>query len=172
MTDADAARARELFAALEPQLDDDPALARRVVGALEKASVPPRSRGRRGPAPIDPFAIFRQDPENLRPALEALDPEQLKDVISEHAMDSSRLALKWKTTDRLINFIADVVEQRMRKGAAFLDRTPDERKASDSVRAPAEVADEDEPQTAAAPTAEVGGETAPDATAEEGPLQT
>lgn len=116
---SDARRARELFAELDQRLDSDPALARRVVAALEKASTEPRGSRRRAPAILDPFAIYREDPSALRPALERLEIEQLKDVVAQYAMDARRLALKWKTPERLIELIERVVEQRARKGDSF-----------------------------------------------------
>lgn len=116
---SDARRARELFAELDQRFDDDPALARRVVVALEKAAVEPRGSRRRAPAIMDPFELYRRDPVALQPALEQLDIEQLKDVVAQYAMDARRLALKWKTPERLIELIERVVDQRMRKGEAF-----------------------------------------------------
>ncbi len=116
---SNASRARELFAEIEPLLDRDPALARRVADALRTAQVKPKASNRRQKAAIDPFAIHRNDPTTLRPTLEALNVEQLKDIVSHYAMDPRRLALKWKTSDRLIELIITVVEQRARKGDAF-----------------------------------------------------
>jgi hypothetical protein len=116
---SNASRARKLFAELEPLMDHDPALARRVVDALRKINPETKSSNRRQKAVIDPFAIHRDDPESLRPTLETLNVEQLKDIVSHYAMDPRRLALKWKTSDRLVELIITVVEQRARKGDAF-----------------------------------------------------
>jgi hypothetical protein len=118
-TSSDARRARDLFAELDRKFDSDPALARRVVVALEKASAVPRGSRRRAAASMDPFEVYRRDPTALRPALEQLDIEQLKDVVAQYAMDTRRLALKWKTPERLIDLIEQVVDQRMRKGEMF-----------------------------------------------------
>jgi hypothetical protein len=116
---SNASRARELFAELEPLMDHEPALARRVVDALRKVKAEPKASNRRQKAVIDPFAIHRSDPDTLRPTLEALNIEQLKDIVSQYAMDPRRLALKWKSSDRLVELITTVVEQRARKGDAF-----------------------------------------------------
>jgi len=116
---ADAARAREGWAAIEARLDSDTALAKRVADALQKSKDPPRSSNRRAAPVLDPAEIYRQEPSQLRPALEDLDVEQLKDIVSHHAMDPRKLALKWKTADRLIELIAGVTEQRASKGSAF-----------------------------------------------------
>jgi len=48
-----------------------------------------------------------------------LSVEQLKDIVSEHALDSSRLALKWKSADRLVELIVATVRSRIEKGDAF-----------------------------------------------------
>jgi hypothetical protein len=115
----DVERARALFAELEPRLDGDPALARRVVQALRRAADGPRASNRRTPAALDPSVVFRDDPEGLRAALAPLTVDQLKDIVSHYAMDPRKLALKWKTTDRLIDLIVTVTQQRARKGDAF-----------------------------------------------------
>ena len=116
---ADAQRARALFAKLDSRLDRDRALARRVADALHKAADPPRSSNRRTAAVLDPSVVFRERPEGLRAALAPLTLDQLKDIVSQYAMDPRKLALKWKTTDRLIDLIVTVTEQRARKGDAF-----------------------------------------------------
>jgi hypothetical protein len=115
----DAASARQLFAEIEPLLDGDPELAQRVANALRRARESGRRSNRRDPAVIDPFAIYREEPSHLVPALRELDADKLKDVVSQYAMDPRRLALKWKSPDRLIDLIVTVVEQRARKGDAF-----------------------------------------------------
>jgi hypothetical protein len=115
----DAERARALFAEIDPLLDRDAALARRVAEGLRKAKASPRSSNRRAPAAIDPFTTYRADPSALQPALQTLDIEQLKDIVSQYAMDPRKLALKWRTPDRLIDLIVEVVNQRSRKGEAF-----------------------------------------------------
>jgi hypothetical protein len=51
--------------------------------------------------------------------LENLSVEELKDIVSEHALDSSRLALKWKKADRLLELIVTTVRGRLEKGNAF-----------------------------------------------------
>jgi hypothetical protein len=43
----------------------------------------------------------------------------LKDIVSHYAMDPRKLALEWKTANRLVELIVPVTEQRTRQGAAF-----------------------------------------------------
>ena len=80
-----------------------------------------RSRNKRSPAALDPFALFPMGERHLRSALLELSVDQLKDIVSEHAMDSARLALKWKTAPRLADFIITTVRARLEKGDAFRD---------------------------------------------------
>lgn len=76
--------------------------------------------GRRPAGQFDPFEVYLVGEEQLRLRLRDLDEERLKDIIAEHSMDTSRLAMKWKAKDRLIDHIVMMVGQRSRKGEAFL----------------------------------------------------
>ncbi len=79
-----------------------------------------RASGRRTAPVFDPFVIHRQDgPEVLRQRLGELSVEQLKDIIAEHGMDRDKLAMKWKTPDRLIERITMTVSSRAQKGDVF-----------------------------------------------------
>ena len=80
-----------------------------------------RSRGgRRSPGPFDPYEVYAKSKEALREHLEGCDVEQLKDIIAEHGMDHDRLALKWKSPQRLMERIIETVVARSRKGDVFL----------------------------------------------------
>jgi hypothetical protein len=81
-----------------------------------------RKRNRRASAVVDPFAVFEKGEAFLRETLIRLDMDRLKDIVAEYGMDRSRLAMKWKNSDRLIELILDTVRTRARKGAAF--KTP------------------------------------------------
>lgn len=74
---------------------------------------------RRRPAKINPFILLEQGAEVLKRALEALDIEELKDVIAENGMDTAKLAMKWKDGNRLINHIIDTTQRRSSRGEAF-----------------------------------------------------
>ena len=78
--------------------------------------------GRRTPAILDPFAIMQEQGElSLREALRKLDLEQLRDIIAEYGMDPAKLAMKWKTTDRVIELVVSTAALRLSKGDAFRD---------------------------------------------------
>lgn len=78
--------------------------------------------GRRPPGPFDPYDAYAQGEETLRRVLQSCDVDQLKDIIAEHGMDHDRLALRWKTPERLVERIVETVVARAQKGDAF--RTP------------------------------------------------
>lgn len=101
----------------------DADLARRIVGRLTaEIRGAPRRTGRRSRAVLDPFEVYSKDGETgLRDALLKLDLEQLKDLVAQYGMDPNRLAMKWKTSTRLVDHIAIFVASRSKKGGAFRD---------------------------------------------------
>ncbi len=107
------------------ETDKNPAFAERIAAALGSQQVhsnrdtPPKRPGRRSPGVLDPFAVFSRGEGALRQQLAALTIDQLKDIVAEHGMDPSKLALKWRTKDRLVDLIATTVRNRTGKGDAF-----------------------------------------------------
>lgn len=80
---------------------------------------PARRGGRRPPGPFDPFAAYAESENALRRRLAACDIEELRNIVAEHGMDHDRLAMRWKSPDRLIERIVSTVSARVRKGEAF-----------------------------------------------------
>ena len=80
-----------------------------------------RAKNRRAPALLNPIDIARQGETTLREKLAPLSVDQLKDVVADYGMDPGKLALKWKTADRLIDRIVELAMTRSRKGDAFLE---------------------------------------------------
>ncbi|MHB8838170.1 MAG: hypothetical protein ACYC7F_04380 [Gemmatimonadaceae bacterium] len=74
---------------------------------------------RRPPGVLDPFALLAEGDQAARTSLAALTVEQLKDIIAEHGMDSTKLAMKWRSPDRLIELLISTAKSRMRKGHVF-----------------------------------------------------
>lgn len=97
---------------------DFPNQARLFKITIEVQSLKRRS-GRRARSVLDPFAIHAEGEDVLRARLRELDIEKLKDIIAEHGMDTARLAMKWKSKERLLDLIATTVQARSRKGDAF-----------------------------------------------------
>jgi len=95
----------------------------RVLGAnleeSESSGSGRRSRNKRARAVIDPYHDYASGEEQLLGKLEPLTIDQLKDVVSEYGLDSSRLALKWKSKERLIDLIVTTIRNRIQKGDVF-----------------------------------------------------
>jgi hypothetical protein len=84
-------------------------------------------RNRRPGGLVDPIALIAQGEPSLRASLEALDVEQLKDVIAEHGMDTRKLAMKWKDRTRLADLIVTFARERLAKGSVFRSGDPSTR---------------------------------------------
>ena len=119
---------RRLFDEIIEEAERRPEFGRRLSAALTEAPPlsqagihPPKrvSRNRRAPGVLDPFDVFVQGEQALREALQKLNLDQLKDIVSQQAMDSSKRALKWRAPERLVDLIVETVRSRMEKGDAF-----------------------------------------------------
>ena len=78
-----------------------------------------RGSNRRDPAVLDPIKLTEEGDITLRSQLEGLNEKQLKDIIADFKMDNSKLAMKWKDREKLIQLIMDVSSRRASKGDAF-----------------------------------------------------
>ena len=115
-------RLRALFAEIVKEAESNPESAERIAAIIEPGDTPrPKKSHRRAPGVFDPFEVFEQGEDALRSRLEELEIEQLKDIVAEHGMDRSKLAMKWKTKDRFFDLIVTTVANRSRKGHAFRD---------------------------------------------------
>jgi hypothetical protein len=120
MTDVD--RLARFFAEIVREARANPAFAARLLDTLRDGKTVSRGprQVRRARGPFDPFELHgTQGEAALRKRLGDLTVEQLKDIVAEHGMDQARLAMKWKTTGRLVDLIATTVATRSRKGDAF-----------------------------------------------------
>lgn len=129
----DSATIKKLQAFFQAVIDEarsNEAFARKITDALygESDTTTPaemtdtkKRTNRRDPAVLDPVQMMMNGDDSLKERLEALSIKELKDIIAEHGMDSSRLALKWKDKNRLISLILDTADRRASKGDAFRD---------------------------------------------------
>jgi hypothetical protein len=122
---------RRLFEEIVQEAEVRPEFRRRLEAALNSGTQPAPAqtrsgrRNRRSPGILDPFAQLQDLGESgLRQRLLDLTVEQLKDIISDHAMDPSRLALKWKSPARLVDLIVSSAGSRLAKGDAFKRAPP------------------------------------------------
>ncbi|NNC27860.1 hypothetical protein HKM21_01060 [Longimicrobium terrae] len=91
-----------------------------AAASIASSPAPARKRtGRRAAGVLDPFAVDQEGDGVLRARLAALSLDELKDIVAEHGMDPSKLAMKWKKPDRLVDLIATTVRERLHKGDAF-----------------------------------------------------
>lgn len=51
--------------------------------------------------------------------LSPLTEKELKDIVADYGMDPSKLAMKWRDKERLIQLILDTSFRRASKGDAF-----------------------------------------------------
>lgn len=116
-------RLQRLFSVLLDAVKNDPAFAERVevaLGIIEKQPSPPSERRNRRPqAAFDPYAEFALGEDSLVSKLRTLDIEALKDIVAQFGMDRSKLVMKWKTPDRIIDHIIATVRARAQQGDAF-----------------------------------------------------
>jgi hypothetical protein len=131
---------RRLFDAVIAEAERSPAFARQLEDALStlappsprgaEPDAPPtpsastmattkRRGGRRPPGALDPFAAAQEGEGAFRARLGELSLDQLKDIVAEHGMDPSKLAMKWKKPERVADLIVSTVRERMEKGDAF-----------------------------------------------------
>ncbi len=120
---------RRLFDEILAEAERRPDFARRLVAAITSGptgsaqpvvgGAKPARRNRRAAGVVNPFDQFAHGEDVLRSSLAPLSVEQLKDIVAEHAMDSSKLALKWRSPERLVDLIVTTVRSRIQKGDAF-----------------------------------------------------
>jgi hypothetical protein len=91
--------------------------ATRAAGA--KAAPARKSRTKREKAVFDPIEVAGLGESVLRDRLAPLTLIQLRDVISEYAIDPSHVVSRKRTLPPIIDFIVDVSLARARKGEGF-----------------------------------------------------
>jgi hypothetical protein len=117
---------RALGAVILDEADRNPEFAARILDALGESGGGTRDTARTGkarerpPAVTDPVAVIaEQGEESLRQALGGLSLDQLLDIVAEFGMDPSKLVMKWKKPERVIDHIVENARRRSVKGNAF-----------------------------------------------------
>lgn len=120
--------ARKILKEIARELSTNDALVERISAMLQTDSpktLSEKRSHRRTPGVFDPMAVYRETPDSLPGRLRQLTTEQLKDIVAEHGMDRSKLAMKWKDQSRLIDLILNTVKTRSEKGDAFWSQSQD-----------------------------------------------
>lgn len=95
-----------------------------ILETADSAASPRKKTGhRRNSSIFNPLDMVMNNDLNLHEKLMELDIEQLKDIIAEHGMDNAKLAMKWKSKERLVNLIIETSIRRSTKGDAFRDNS-------------------------------------------------
>lgn len=114
-----AKRAARFLRTIAAKIEEHP----EFLADLDLADLPAPARKKKTtpvPPALDVLRIFfAEGAENLRHRLEALELKDLKAVISQHGLDPSGLAQKWRKQEKLIELIVQRVEARGRKGEVF-----------------------------------------------------
>lgn len=123
---------RALGTVVFEEAERNPEFAQRMLRALganddssgsKKAagSAPSKTRSRtREAAVLDPLAVLAdQGEEALRAELTRLPLDKLLDIVAEFAMDPSKLVMKWKNPERVVDHIMESAKRRSVKGDAF-----------------------------------------------------
>jgi len=69
-----------------------------------------------------PFALLQEKgTDRFREWVSSLEIDDLKKVISSHRLDATGNARKWKTKDKLVDFVVERVTDRSKQGGTFKD---------------------------------------------------
>ena len=97
-----------------------PADSRLTVAPRHSREPQAQKRGnRRAVSLVDLMAESERGEAHLREKLAPLTLEQLRDVIADFRMDASKLVMKWKDRERVIDHIVGTTLSRRQKGDAF-----------------------------------------------------
>lgn len=112
-------RLEKIFLVIQQEAASNPSFAEKLGEAMGHAGLRSR-KPRREPAVLDPFSVLEGSGEpGLRDVLTSLRLDQLKAIVADYRMDSSQLARKWTTPERLIHLIVSTSVARSKKGDAF-----------------------------------------------------
>lgn len=116
---------KALFATILEEMERNAEFRHRIEEIFEPESSvdkpeKPKPKNRREPAVFDPIEVvaLKSEPE-LKAALDTLNIEQLKDIVAQFRFDPSRLVMKWKDKDRIIEHIIKSSQARDQKGDVF-----------------------------------------------------
>lgn len=121
---------KSVFDVILEEIKINEEFAKRIESALAKESVVKESspkvkvenkpkRRKKQPAEFNPNIVVTKGEDVLRGELEKLEVPQLKDIISQYAMDPAKTTNRWRSKERFIKYIIEVALTRTKKGDAF-----------------------------------------------------
>lgn len=113
---------KKLFDIIIQEYDNNESFRKKVENLLEpkpEVKTEKKRKNKRTPAVLDPIILAEKDIDELKIKLDELDIEKLKDIVSEFRLDSSRLVMKWKDKERIIEHIVKASISRAEKGDVF-----------------------------------------------------
>jgi len=116
---------KALFEIIQTEMDANEEFRKKIEELFETLphldlTQPNKLRNKREPAVLDPIEFVALKGEiELKAALNELDIERLKNIVSQFRFDSSRLVMKWKDKDRIIEHIVKSAQSRDQKGDVF-----------------------------------------------------
>jgi len=113
---------KKLFDIIIQEYDNNESFRKRIEDLLEPKpdeKTEKKRKNKRTPAVLDPIILAEKDINELKIKLDELDIEKLKDIVSEFRLDSSRLVMKWKDKERIIEHIVKAAISRAEKGDVF-----------------------------------------------------
>lgn len=112
---------KKLCTCITEEMKMNPGFAGRIgeILTVSSSTQPIKRSNKRKSAKINPIQLIIDGDDKVNEKLEQLSIDELKDIIAEHGMDNSKLAMKWKDKDRLIKFILETAQRRSKKGDVF-----------------------------------------------------
>lgn len=118
-----------VFLKIAKRVEEDEEFAKYIFSELEGEVLKPEPKKKKK-APkqkskeeltIDIFYIFQvQGPEGLLNLLKSLELQELKKIVTENGLDPAQKVRKWRSREKMIDYIVESVRKQMSKGGAFL----------------------------------------------------
>ena len=111
---------KSVFNVILEEIKSNEKFAKRIEVALANEKVENKSKRRKKqPALLNPNTVIAKGEDVLKKELDKLEVPQLKDIISQYAMDPAKTTNRWRSKDRFIKYIIEVATLRSKKGEAF-----------------------------------------------------
>lgn len=109
----------KFFKVIQDEIRTNPKFAQKIEHIFNDDKLIKNNSKRKAAALNPEILLLERGEVQLINELNALDLEDLRDIISEFGMDPSKRAIKWKTKDKVVDYIVEVSRNRSTKGNAF-----------------------------------------------------